>query len=251
MSIPAVAAGRPLPRMCVGLVLAGLLCGSPLGHAAAVAGADPDNPSCPGKVDWGQARAMTLVPAERGGKHVLIADGIVDAGLPGRLKAALDADERIEEIWVKSRGGDARAGNAAGRVIRSYPGMATRIPAGWTCFSSCNFVFMGGDRRFVDPGGIFMVHMFTHTGDRDAIELSVEEGTEETTRLIGEIEQQSALLASEDNDFLIRMGISRKLLTDVMYRQQAVPGAGGKATRYCLSQDEVSRYNVMPVERTE
>ena len=27
--------------------------------------------------------------------------------------------------------------------------MATRIPAGWTCFSSCNFVFMGGDRRFV------------------------------------------------------------------------------------------------------
>ena len=47
-------------------------------------------------------------------------------------------------------------------------------------------------------------------------------GEENTVGLIGEIEQQSALLASEDNDFLIRMGISRALLTEVMYRQRAV-----------------------------
>lgn len=91
--------------------------------------------------------------------------------------------------------------------------------------------------------------MFTHTGDRDAIEISVDEGTDETTRLIGEIEQSSALLASEDNDFLIRMGISRKLLTEVMYRQQAVASLANKSTRYCLSQDEVRKYNVMPVEK--
>lgn len=229
------------------LVVAALLC---LG-AAPPAAMDKDNPSCPAKPDWGQARAITLTPAVKGGKHVLIADGIIDAGLPGRLKAALDADERIEEVWIRSRGGDARAGNAAGKVIRSYPGMVTRIPAGWTCFSACNFVFMGGDRRFVDPGGVFMVHMFTHTGDRDSIELSVEEGTEETTRLIGEIEQSSALLASEDNDFLIRMGISRKLLTEVMYRQQAVASAANRSTRYCLSQAEVRKYNVMPVEKAQ
>jgi hypothetical protein len=229
------------------LAFAALLCVG----AAPPAAMDKDNPSCPAKPDWGQARAITLTPAVKAGKHVLIADGIIDAGLPGRLKAALDADERIEEVWIKSRGGDARAGNAAGKVIRSYPGMVTRIPAGWTCFSACNFVFMGGDRRFVDPGGVFMVHMFTHTGDRDTIELSVEEGTEETTRLIGEIEQSSALLASEDNDFLIRMGISRKLLTEVMYKQQAVASAANKSTRYCLSQDEVRKYNVMPVEKPQ
>jgi len=165
------------------------------------------------------------------------------------MKAAIEGDDRIEEIWLKSRGGDAHAGNEAGKVIRSYPGMATRIPAGWTCFSACNFVFMGGDRRFVEPGGVFMVHMFTHTGDRDAIEISVDEGTEETARLIGEIEQSSALLASEDNDFLIRMGISRKLLTEVMYRQQAVASLANKSTRYCLTQDEVRKYNVMPLEK--
>ena len=209
---------------------------------------DKDNPSCPAAPDWGQAKAIALTAEDRGGKHVLIADGIIDSTLPKRLKAALDADERIEEIWIKSRGGDARAGNLAGKVIRSYPGMVTRIPKGWTCFSACNFVFMGGDRRFVDPGGVFMVHMFTHTGDRDTTEISVEEGSAETTRLIGQIEQDSALLASEDNDFLIRMGISRKLLTEVMYRQQAVATAQNKTTRYCLSQDEVRKYNVMPQE---
>ena len=212
---------------------------------------DPKNPTCPEKVDWGQARAMTLTVADKGAKRVLIADGIIDARLPDRLKAAIEADQRIEEVWLKSRGGDAEAGNRAGKVIRSYPGMVTRIPAGWTCFSSCNFVFMGGDRRFVEPGGIFMVHMFTHTGDRDVIEISVDEGTEETTRLIGEIEQASALLASEDNDFLIRMGISRKLLTEIMYKQQAVASKENPSTRYCLSQDEVRRYNVVPVERPE
>ena len=209
---------------------------------------DKDNPSCPAAPEWGQAKAIALSAADMSGKHVLIADGIIDSTLPKRLKAALDGDERIEEIWIKSRGGDARAGNQAGKVIRSYPGMVTRIPKGWTCFSACNFVFMGGDRRFVDPGGMFMVHMFTHTGDRDTIEISVEEGSAETTRLIGQIEQDSALLASEDNDFLIRMGISRKLLTEVMYRQQAVATAANKTTRYCLSQDEVRKYNVVPKE---
>lgn len=233
-------------------VLRGLaLCAAGLALVAARPAAiamDKDNPSCPAAPEWGQAKAIALTAADRDGKHVLIADGIIDSTLPKRLKAAIDADERIEEVWIKSRGGDARAGNLAGKVIRSYPGMVTRIPKGWTCFSACNFVFMGGDRRFVDPGGVFMVHMFTHTGDRDTIEISVEEGSAETTRLIGQIEQDSALLASEDNDFLIRMGISRKLLTEVMYRQQAVATARNRTTRYCLSQDEVRKYNVVPKE---
>jgi hypothetical protein len=227
-------------RLLAGLAALALLTGAK--------GMDADNPSCPAEPQWGVAKAMTLAPADRNGKRVLIADGIIDASLPGRLKAALDADEKIEEIWLRSRGGDARAGNEAGKVIRSFPGMATRIPSGWTCFSSCNFVFMGGDRRFVDPGGVFMVHMFTHTGDRALIDLSVGEGSEETIKLIGEIEQSSALLASEDNDFLIRMGISRKLLTDIMYKQQAVASGQNRSTRYCLSQAEVRKYNVMPTE---
>jgi hypothetical protein len=209
---------------------------------------DPKNPTCPAEPDWGPARAMTLTPRVVNGMHVLVAEGIIDAGLPERIKAAIDNDELLEEVWVRSRGGDAHAGNDAGKVIRSYA-MTTRIPAGWTCFSACNFVFMGGERRFVDPGGVFMVHMFTHTGDRESIYLAAEEGTAETVRLIAEIEQSSALLATEDNDFLIRMGVSRDLLTEVMYKQQAVGSDENPSTRYCLSQDEVLKYNVKTKER--
>jgi hypothetical protein len=206
---------------------------------------DPNNPTCPAEPDWGPAKAMTLTKRDVDGMRVLVAEGIVDATLPQRLRAAIEGDELIVEIWLRSRGGDAHAGNEAGKVIRSFPGMVTRIPAGWTCFSACNFVFMGGQPRFVDEGGTFMVHMFTHTGDRESIFLAAEEGTAETVRLIADIEQASALLATEDNDFLIRMGVSRKLLTDIMYKQQAVRTEDNPTTRYCLSQEEVRRYNVV------
>ena len=60
------------------------------------------------------------------------------------------------------------------------------------------------------------------------------------------IEQDSAMLASEDNDFLIRMGVSRKLLTEVMYQQKAVADSGG-STRRCLTRDEALKYNVANV----
>ena len=237
-----------LGRILLSLAALATVAAAPAKQAIKAGGPDPDNPSCPGRPEWGPLKIMTITPAVRDGKHVLILDGVVEDTLPARLKAAIAKDDKVEEIWLKSRGGDAEAGNAAGRVIRSFPGMATRIPAGWTCFSSCNFVFMGGDRRYVEPGGVFMVHMFTHTQDRDVIDLSIGEGTEETIKLIGEIEQSSAMLASEDNDFLIRMGISRKLLTDIMYKQQAVASGANRSTRYCLSQDEVKRYNVAPME---
>lgn len=212
---------------------------------------DPDNPTCPAEPDWGPATPMALTPQNRNGVRVLLAEGVIDSSLPRRLREAIEADDQIAEIWIRSSGGDAQAGNDSGKVIRSFPGMLTRIPSGWTCFSACNFVFMGGDRRVVEPGGVFMVHMFTHTNQRDVISNSVRSGTAETVQLIADIEQSSAVLASDDNDFLIRMGISRKLLTDVMYRQQAVKTDENPSTRYCLTAEEVKRYNVMPEERVE
>ncbi len=228
---------RKLARPLAALAALALLCGAN----------DPNNPTCPAEPDWGPAKAMTLTKRTVDGQRILIAEGIIDASLPDRLKRAIDGDEEIAEIWMRSRGGDAHAGNEAGKVIRAVPHMFTRIPEGWTCFSACNFLFMGGRYRIVDPGGVFMVHMFTHTGDREAIFLAAEEGTAETVRLIAEIEQASALLATEDNDFLIRMGVSRDLLSEVMYKQQAVRTDANPSTRYCLSQEEAGRYNVMNV----
>ncbi|MEZ5710478.1 MAG: hypothetical protein R3E02_13930 [Blastomonas sp.] len=211
---------------------------------------DPINPSCSRFPNWTANRTMVLTPEEHNGIKVLLAEGVVDTGLPARLKQALIDNPDISEIWLRSPGGNARAGNEAGRIIRAADGfLITRIPAGWTCFSACNFVFMGGRARIVEPNGEFMVHMFTMTGDRSIIDESVALGTETTVDLIGEIEQESALLASEDNDFLIRMGVSRKLLTDIMYRQQAIQGADGdRSTRRCLTSEENFKYNVANAE---
>jgi hypothetical protein len=105
-------------------------------------------------------------------------------------------------------------------------------------------MFMGGIIRHVDQGGLFIVHMFTFTSDRQAIRQQVEQGEDNTIGLIGDIEQQSALLASEDNDFLIRMGVRRTLLTEVMYRVSAVSDAQNRETRRCLTPEQVVRYNV-------
>jgi hypothetical protein len=84
---------------------------------------------------------------------------------------------------------------------------------------------------------------------RGDIGAAVGEGNNETVGLIADIGQSSALLASDDNDFLIRKGVSRKLLTDIMYRQHAVKSAVSPSTRYCLSADEVRRDNVMPEKK--
>ena len=106
-------------------------------------------------------------------------------------------------------------------------------------------MFMGGPIRFVDSSGLFVVHMFTHLGDKDAVRSELKKGTDNAIGLIGDVEQDSALLASEDNDFLIKMGVSRKLLTEVMYQQKAVAsGADDKSTRRCLTPAEAVKYNV-------
>ena len=219
------------------------LCGN------AAAQMDPDNPTCPVNPDWSANKTMKLTPVEKDGATVLVAEGAIDAGLPTRLRKVMAANPDIAEIWLRSPGGNAVAGNEAGLIIRqSAVPVITRIPAGWTCFSACNFMFMGGRARIIEPGGQFMVHMFTMTGDRDAIDDTVSEGSDSTIALIGEIEQESALLASEDNDFLIRMGVSRKLLTDIMYKQKAVKtGKSDRSTRRCLTTAEALRYNVATV----
>ncbi len=211
---------------------------------------DPANPGCPRTPNWTDISQMTLTPMTRNGIHILLAEGAIDAGLPGRLRAMLEADPLIDEIWLRSPGGNARAGTEAGRIIRNRFSEAgalitTRIPNGWTCFSACNFMFLGGYARVIEPTGVFMVHMFTFTSDRGAISYATEGGTEATTELIGDIEQESALLASEDNDFLLRMGIPRTLLTEVMYQQRAVRSGETPPQRHCMTRSELEHYNVV------
>jgi hypothetical protein len=228
---------RPTLRAIAG---AGLL----LWSAGAVAQADPVNPTCPESLNWSTYPRMKFTLDTSGGQRVLRAEGAIDEDLPARLQDALQANAPIDEIWIRSPGGDARAGNEAGKIIRKA-GIPTRLPANWACFSACNFVFMGGPIRFVDQQGLFVVHMFTHLGDKAAVRSELKKGADQAIGLIGDVEQDSALLASEDNDFLIRMGVSRKLLTEVMYQQKAVAsGDEDKSTRRCLTAAETVKYNV-------
>jgi hypothetical protein len=178
--------------------------------AAAQPGTDPLNPSCPKDLNWSTYRQMRFTLDTSGGQRALRAEGLIDEDVPARLQDALKANGPIDEIWLRSPGGHARAGNEAGKIIRAA-GIPTRIPPGWACFSACNFMFMGGPIRFVDSGGLFVVHMFTHVGDKEAVRQEVAGGTDRVLGLIGDVEQDSAMLASEDNDFLIRMGVARKL----------------------------------------
>ena len=211
--------------------------------AAAQVQMDPDNPTCPANPNVSTYREMRFTVQEVNGQRVLLAEGYIDSNMIPRLQQALQGFDG-QEVWLRSPGGDARVGNQAGRIIREN-NLFTRIPAGWVCFSACNFMFMGGMARFVDPGGYFMVHMFTHTQNRDVIRSARQEGDDSTIGLISEIEQDSALLATEDNDFLIRMGVSRRLLTEIMYQVQAVQNENSRETHRCLTQEEVRRYNVV------
>lgn len=213
-------------------------------NVAATAPLDPANPTCPKQLNWSTYREMRFTLDTSGGQRVLRAEGLIDEDMPLRLSEALKTNDPVDEIWVRSPGGDARAGNEAGRIIRKS-GIPTRVPANWACFSACNFMFMGGPIRFVDDGAMFVVHMFTHLGDQEAVRSELSQGSDKAIGLLGDVEQDSALLASEDNDFLIKMGVSRKLLTDVMYRQKAVAsGSSDNSTRRCLTPAETMKYNV-------
>jgi hypothetical protein len=211
--------------------------------ATAAIPTDPNNPTCPRSLDWSTYREMRFTLFESEARRVLKAEGMIDADTAVRLRDALKQYEPIDEIWLRSPGGDARAGNQAGTIIRKE-GIPTRIPQGWACFSACNFIFMGGPIRYIDDGGQFVVHMFTHLGAKDAVHAEVSQGADRAAALIGDVEQDSAMLASEDNDFLIKMGVSRKLLTEVMYKQKAVAIGGDRSTRRCLTLQEAVKYNV-------
>ena len=225
------------------LVLSLALLSADVEAAGAKGAMDPDNPTCPKELNWSTYRPMRFTYGEVEGVHVLRAEGVIDSDVAARLDAALKENGRVDEIWLRSPGGDARAGNEAGKLIRKL-GVPTRIPSSWACFSACNFMFMGGPIRYVDDGGLFVVHMFTHVADKEALHEEVSKGVDSAAQLIGDVEQDSAMLASEDNDFLIKMGVSRKLLTEVMYKQKAVAGEGDRSTRRCLTESETGRYNV-------
>ena len=231
--------------------LVALLCAAATAAAAQPAARDRDNPTCPpvNQMSFASFETMSFRVEPRDGLRVLIADGGVDIGAAARFEAALARHAPIDEIWIRSPGGNAAEGNKLGRIIRKAM-VPTRVPAGWWCISACNFMFFGGPIRSIDAGGVFAVHMFTSVNSQEYRERIDRQrrGTkaENMLRELAAREQDAALVASEDNDFLIKMGISRKLLTEVMYQQRAdALDASNRSTIRCLTPQEMARYNVV------
>ena len=193
---------------------------------------DPDNPTCPRNLNVSTHREMRFTMLERAGEEpVLLAEGVIDENMMPRLEAALASFEG-REIWLRSPGGYEDLGIEAARLIRQH-GLSTRIPADWACLGGCSFMFLGGTSRSVDAGGQFIVQMFTTVGD-----------PAEVTDL-GEVANRAAMVATADYDFMIRMGVSPRLLGDIVYRQSARPTADNRATRRCLTPDELREYRVV------
>ena len=186
---------------------------------------------------------MRFTVQEVDGRPVLLAEGAIDDQMIPRFAQARN-DFHGQEIWLRSPGGDARVGNQAGRLIRDQ-GLTTHVPSGWACMGSCAFMFMGGITRSVDERGLIIVRMFTHVTDPQAIADQLARGGENADRLLDEIALDSRRIATDDNDYLIHMGVSRLLLTDIVYRMPGVGNADHPAPHRCLTREEMRRYNVV------
>ena len=107
---------------------------------------------------------LHFVPVATKKGNIVIAWGGIGSGDAVRFGAAMAAAKPVVEIQLYSPGGVLYEGMKIGRMIRSL-GLATRITSGSFCVSACNFVFLGGVVRTIEPQGGFGVHMFS---DRSA-----------------------------------------------------------------------------------
>src|SRR6476659_6564718 len=113
---PAPPATRARPDMrvpAIHLLVATCLISWAVGGQAAM---DPNNPSCPKDLNWSTYPVMRFTLDTSKGGRVLRAEGQIDEDTPARLQEALETNKPSDEIWLRSPGGDARAGNAAGKI---------------------------------------------------------------------------------------------------------------------------------------
>ena len=103
---------------------------------------------------------LHFVPIKTPKGTIVLVWGGVGAGDAIRFQAAMAAARPVEEVQFYSPGGMLYEGMKIGRIVRSQQ-LATRITAGSTCASACNFMFLGGTVRTVEAQGNFGVHMFS------------------------------------------------------------------------------------------
>jgi hypothetical protein len=97
---------------------------------------------------------------------VLKADGAIEVGASRRFAEELARHGgRITALSIDSPGGSLEDAMAMARMARER-GLATSVPAGATCASSCPLVLAGGVTRSVGEGATVGVHQFHADGSQ-------------------------------------------------------------------------------------
>ncbi|MDO8333176.1 MAG: hypothetical protein Q7T35_00720 [Nitrosomonas sp.] len=188
------------------------------------------------------ANALEFQLGQKGDKKILLLSGGFEPGDNLQFGETLRRAGRVDEVWFDSSGGNVIEGMEIGRRIRAAQ-LATRVPRGARCASICAFAFLGGVLRQVDPGGAFIVHMFSKVGNKEFVKkienVIKQEGSDGAMAVIMYIEQSSAQMARMQADYLLEMSISLRLL---------FPNYDtGHDEGHALSRTEMVSYNVVNV----
>jgi hypothetical protein len=124
-------------------------------------------------------------------------------------------------VILNSIGGNLGAGMQMGRTVRRR-GFLTSVMLNQSkdqthytqaCASSCNFIFMGGVRRTVRPGALFVSHQFSRESNPDTMDLTVRAfSAAEVARASEQTSEWTQAVAGEVAEFLHDMGIDARFL---------------------------------------
>lgn len=163
---------------------------------------------------------------KRGAETILIIEGQIGPDLPQRLKTLFADHPDIAAIHFNASGGDRTSAMAAGHIVRAEGSLQGHVPAGWGCTDACALLFLSTRIRSVDPAAVFDLGRFFEPAGTPA------------GAGASDIARQSLGIS----DYLVRMGVSRRLLTGTLDREAA--SADGAAQPRCLTPAELHGYNV-------
>lgn len=177
----------------------------------------------PTRQGW-DAPASRVEVQRNGRSETLVIEGRIGPDLPARLNAVLAEHPDVDTIHFNASGDDRGSAMEAGRILRSAGSFAAHVPAGANCTGACALLFLSGRIRSVDPTAVFDLGQFYEPSA--------------TSVSSADIARQSLGIS----DYLIRMGVSRRLLTGTLDRENASTGQAPQ--RQCLTPEELHGYNV-------
>lgn len=173
---------------------------------------------------------MQMTVQQQPSFEVMVIEGTLSPDLPARLAEMLKQNPKIAEIHINSGGGDMTAALEAGKIVRASKGVATRIQAGSTCAEACALLFLGGLPRMVDEGGTFALGSL-YRADRSATAPE-------------KVNQAVALYTTDILNYLVRVGVTKRLWIDEVERQKAAIRDGKQAGPACLTREQLFSYGV-------